>query len=270
VQLQAAKKQFHKEGLGLAAISYDSQAILQDFSERHKIDFALLSDPDSEIIRQYGVLNAEATGFTKGMAYPGYFYVTPDLRVREKFFETAYTDRYTASNLVLKIFPELVEGNGRDVAAPHMKLTLSQSDDIVVPGSRFTMIVDSELPSGTHVYAPGVKGYKPIQLLLDPSPELKLEDVRYPQPRVLYLPVIKESVPVYEGRFRIVQDVVLSADRNFRASIGSGKPLTVKGTLLYQACDESICYLPQKLPVSWDIHVAPLDATRSPGSIQHK
>src|SRR5262249_24025044 len=150
VQLQAAQKHFYQEGLGLAAISYDSQAILKDFSERHKIDFALLSDPDSEIIRRYDVLNAEATGFTKGMALPGYFYVTPDLRVREKFFETAYTDRYTASNLLLKIFPELGEGSGREVAAPHMKLTLSQSDDIVVPGSRFTMIVDSELPSGTH------------------------------------------------------------------------------------------------------------------------
>ena len=268
--MQAAQNQFHKEGLGLAAISYDSQAILQDFSERHKIDFTLLSDPDSEIIRQYGVLNAEATGFTKGMALPGYFYVTPDLHIREKFFETAYTDRYTASNLLLKIFPELVEGSGREVAAPHMKLTLSQSDDVVVPGSRFTIILESELPPGTHVYAPGVKGYKPIQLLLDPSPELKLEDVRYPQARVVYLPVIKESVPVYEGRFRIVQDAVVAADRNFRASVGSGKALPVKGTLLYQACDDSICYLPQKLPVSWDLRVAPLDSTRSPSPIQHK
>jgi len=37
------------------------------------------------------VLNTEATGFTKGMAHPGYFYVTPDGAMKEKFFETAYT-----------------------------------------------------------------------------------------------------------------------------------------------------------------------------------
>ena len=36
------------------------------------------------------MLNAEATGFTQGMPRPGYFYVTPDGKVKEKFVETAY------------------------------------------------------------------------------------------------------------------------------------------------------------------------------------
>jgi len=81
------------------------------------------------------VLNAEATGFTQGMPRPGYFYVTPDGKVKEKFVETAYTDRYTASNLILKLFPNAVEGNGREVAAPYINLTLFQSDEVVAPGS---------------------------------------------------------------------------------------------------------------------------------------
>ena len=34
------------------------------------------------------------------------------------------TDRYTASNLILKLFPNAVEGNGREVAAPYINLTL--------------------------------------------------------------------------------------------------------------------------------------------------
>lgn len=115
---------YDTSGIGLAAISYDSEAILRDFTQRHRIDYPLIADPKSEIIRSYGVLNTEATGFTKGMAHPGYFYVTPDGTVKEKFFETAYTDRYTASNLILKLFPDLVEANGREIAAPYIKLTL--------------------------------------------------------------------------------------------------------------------------------------------------
>ena len=79
------------------------------------------------------MLNAEATGFTKGMAHPGYFYVTPNGTVKEKFFETAYTERDTAASLILKLFPELVEGNVREVAAPYIKLTLAQSDEAVIP-----------------------------------------------------------------------------------------------------------------------------------------
>jgi len=268
--LQAAQKQFQKQGLGLAAISYDTPEILQDFAGRHNIEFSLLSDPDSQIIRQYGVLNEEATGFTKGMAFPGYFFVTPDQHIREKFFESAYTDRYTAGNLLLKLFPDLVEATGREVSSPHMKVTLSQSDEVVVPGSRFTVVVESELPPGVHVYAPEVKGYKPTQLILEPSVELKLESVRYPQSQVLYLPAIKESVPVFEGKFRIAQDLVVSADRSFRASVGSGRAITATGTLLYQACNDTTCFLPQTLPVSWDVQVIPLDPARSPGSIQHK
>jgi peroxiredoxin len=85
----------------------------RDFTRQHKIEFPLIADPKSELIGSYGVLNAEATGFTKGMARPGYFYVTPDGAMKEKFFETEYTDRDTANSLILKLFPALVQGNGR-------------------------------------------------------------------------------------------------------------------------------------------------------------
>jgi hypothetical protein len=268
--LQNARNNFQQHGIGLGAISYDTEAILRDFAERHRIEYPLIADPKSEIIGHYGVLNTEATGFTKSMAHPGYFYVTPDGTVTEKFFETAYTDRYTASNLILKLFPALVEGNGREVSAPYIKLTLFQSDEVVAPGSRFTVAAEVALPPGTHVYAPGVKGYKPIQLTIEASPDLSLLPLRYPNAKVLFLPAINESVPVYEGTFRLPQDAVVSTDRQFIGSLTQSKTITVKGTLLYQACDSEKCYLPQKSAVSWDVRVMPLDRERSPEAIQHK
>ncbi len=214
----------------MAALSYDSGAILRDFTQRRKIEFPLIADPKSEIIRSYGVLNTEATGFTKGMAQPGYFYVTPDGRVKEKFFETAYTDRDTANSLMLKLFPELVEGNGRQVPAPYIKLTLFQSDEAVAPGSRFSVAAEVALPPDTHVYAPGVKGYKPIQLIMEASPAVRLLPLRYPKAKVLFLPAINESVSVYEGSFRLVQDVVVSASRTFIGSVTQATTVTLKGT----------------------------------------
>jgi len=268
--LQNAREKFRQEGIGLAAISYDSEAILRDFTQRHKIEYPLIADPKSEIIRSYGVLNTAATGFTKGMAHPGYFYMTPNGRVKEKYFETAYTDRYTAGNVILKLFPELTEGNGHEVAAPHIKLTLFQSDEVVAPGSRFAVAAEVALPPDTHVYAPGVKGYKPIQLTIEASPDLRLLPVRYPNAKVLFLPAINESVPVYEGNFRLLQDVVVSANQTFISSLTQAKTITLKGTLFYQACDREKCYLPQKSDVSWDVRVIPLDRERAPVAIQHK
>ena len=89
-----------------------------------------------------------------------------------------------------------MEGKGREVAAPYIKLTLAQSDEAVIPGSRFTVAAEVALPPDTHVYAPEVKGYKPIHLIVEASPDLRLLPVRYPKAKVLFLPVINESVPV--------------------------------------------------------------------------
>jgi hypothetical protein len=126
------------------------------------------------------------------------------------------------------------------------------------------------LPPDTHVYAPGVKGYKPIQLMIETSPELRLLPLRYPNAQVLFMPAINESVPVYQGKFRLSQDVVVSANKQFISTFAQPKTITVSGTLLYQACDREKCYLPQKSDVSWNVRVIPLDRERSPEAIQHK
>jgi hypothetical protein len=271
VQLQSAKQRFDKQGLRLLAISYDSQAILKNFADRHKIEYSLLADPESKIISSFHVLNTQATGMTKGMALPGYFYVDPAGTIREKYFEANYPDRFTANNVLTKLFPELAEEVIQKVEAPHLRLELAQSDGTVVPGSRFNIEVRIGLPQDVHVYAPGTKGYKPIQLELSPSPDLELVSPVYPASKILFLPAIKEKVPVFEGEFRIRADVKISATREFVSSLGSGgKTLAISGQLAYQACDKTICYVPASIPVTWHVQVLPLDRQRSPEAIQHK
>src|SRR5262250_910880 len=257
----------------LAAISYDSQAILADFAKRHQIDFPLLADPDSKVIRSFNVLNAEAKGMNKGMAHPGFFYIVGDGVIREKYFEAKYTNRFTASSVIAKLFPELTQEVSQSLEAPHLRLTLSQSDRTVVPGSRLTLIVDVELPPGVHVYSPGVKGYKPIQLVLHPSGGIEPAPSIYPGSKILYLQAIKEQVPVFEGKFRITQDVTIPVSKvgaGVRAMLGSSNTVSIAGELQYQACDATICYPPTSAPVKWEVKVEPLDLHRSPENIRHK
>jgi AhpC/TSA family/Disulphide bond corrector protein DsbC len=272
VQLQQAAQRFKQQGIGLAAISYDSQAILKDFSERKHITYPLLADPQLEIIRAYHVLNPQVSlpGTVKGIAHPGFFFIDPSGKVKERFFETAYTERYTANNVISRLFPELTEEVPRKIKAPHIGLTLLQSDQTAFPGSRLRLMVEVDLAAGLHVYAPGVKGYIPIELKLEPAEEFKLDEISYPKSKILYLPAIKEKVPVFGGKFRISQDLTVSATRSFSLSIGQGKTIAVKGELKYQACDEKICFIPVTTPVAWEIHVAPLDVERSPAALQHR
>jgi hypothetical protein len=273
VQLQNAKQRFEAQGLKLAAISYDSPAISKDYAERHNIEFPLLADPNSKIIRSFNVLNSEAKGMTKGMAYPGFFYIDSSGVIREKYFTAQYTDRLTASNVIVKLFPELSAEVTQNVTAPHLQLTLAQSDRSVIPGGRVSLIANIELPPGVHVYSPGVKGYKPIQLTLQALPGIELQHVVYPSSKVLYLEAIQEHVPVFEGKFRISQDLTVTPSRSsdaIRSVFSKERTISITGALKYQACDQTICYPPTSVPVKWQLQILPLDLKRSPKAIQHK
>jgi hypothetical protein len=220
------------------------------------------------------VLNPRGRGFTQGMAIPGFVYIGADERVKEMFFEDNDLARYTAHNLITRLFPELAETKGASVSAPHIQLKLSQSDEVVVPGSRVTLIAEVSLPKDVHVYAPGVQGYKPIGLQLDAIQTGTLRPVLYPSSKILLLPAIHERVPVFEGNFRITQDVTLAFDRSMNqlvaAAPASGAVVTLKGKLSYQACTSKVCYPPDEVPVSWQITVKALDQTRAPAEIRHK
>jgi hypothetical protein len=231
----------------------------------------MLADLDSKTIKTYGVFNAEATGMQKGFARPGYFFIDPSGIIREKFFEAKYRERLTGNSIIAKLFPELGQEVTETVEAPHLQLALEQSDPTAIPGTRLTIVAEVRLPPDVHVYAPGTQGYKSIQLVLEPIPQLELKPAVYPASKILYLPAIKERVPVFEGTFRISQDVRVSSSSEFWGSLGKdGKNFAITGKLEYQACDKTMCYLPSSVPVKWQLQVFPLDRTRAPVEIRHK
>jgi hypothetical protein len=231
----------------------------------------MLANPDSKTIKAYGVFNQEATGMQKGFARPGYFFIDPNGIIREKFFEAKYRERLTGNSIISKLFPELGQEVTETVETPHLQLALEQSDPIGYPGTRVMLVAEVRLPSDVHVYAPGTQGYKPIRLVIDAMREMEFKPAIYPASKTLYLPAIKEKVPVFDGTFRISQDVRVSSSSEFWGSLGKdGKIFTITGKLEYQACDKTICYLPTSVAVKWQLQVLPLDRTRAPVDIRHK
>ena len=269
--MQSAAQRFEKEGIKLAAVSYDNEEILKFFSDRHKIEYPLLADPQSKIIEAYGVLNREATGMQKGFARPGYFFINGNGVIKEKFFEAKYRERLSGNSVISKLFPELGQEVTQTVEAPHLQLVLQQSDSTGVPGTRITLAAEIRLPADVHVYAPGAKGYRPTKLVLDPVAKLDFKPETYPAAKTLYLPAIKESVPVYEGTFRITQDVRVDSGTEFSGSVPKeGRLFTITGKLEYQACDKTTCFVPTSIPVKWQLQIFPLDRVRAPAEVRHK
>ena len=283
VQLQQAKAKFRTRGINLAAVSYDNEAILKEFGARFRIEFPLLSDPRSEVIRRFDVLDPDngpnnlPEYAKKDMAYPGFIYVDRNGVVRDKFFGGPYFDRYTANNTLGKLFPELLEGPGPPVKTSHLRATPGQSDREATLGSRVTLTVEVELPRGMHVYAPGAKNYLPVQLFIAPADAARPKESKYPRPEVMFLRAIKEKVPVYRGRFRLTQDVLIAPTRTLQESLkalGGGREngvvLKLTGRLKYQACGPTTCYLPAEVPLNWEVRVHAPDDKRASEVVQDK
>ena len=269
MELASQRDRLRQRDLDVAAISYDSPAVLKDFATRHRITFPLLSDADSAVIRRFGLLNPEYPPGDPayGVPYPGTFVTDAEGFIREKHFAEAYTERRTvASGLALtgEVF-----GPTAERSTPYFTLRTSASNAEAVPGQRLTLTLDFEMAPGHHAYAPGDHTYRALALKLEPNPYVRLGAQQAPPARPFEFKPLQETVPVHEGRFRINQDVVLAVRDDIAPLLSSPDPtLVLQGLVEYQVCSDTVCYRPGSLPVSWSLRVRPLDRERAPEALR--
>jgi hypothetical protein len=263
--LQQNYAKIQAAGLGLAAISYDKPEILTTFAARRNITFPLLSDPDSTIIRSYGILNTavDKTSLAFGVPNPGIYYLDRRGVVKAKYFEDDYRERQTAAMILMRDFGIQPATSHSSVTAKHLTLSASASTDSAHMGHHISLMLDVNLPPKVHVYAPGVQGYIPIDWKQAETSAAKSAPAVFPPAKQLFLEAIKEKVPVYENNFRLTREVVLGSDKDIAPLVDKDGTLTLNGTLRYQACDEEKCFLPETVPISWAFHFEPLDRVRA-------
>ena len=98
--MQRDLKSIEEAGVQIVGISYDSPAVLKRFSDRQKITFPLLSDPESKTIDAYHIRNEAARGKAEGVPHPGTFILDREGVIRAKLFLDGYRDRHTTAALV--------------------------------------------------------------------------------------------------------------------------------------------------------------------------
>jgi peroxiredoxin len=290
VELQDRLEELRAQGLGVVAISYDSEAVLADFSQRRGITFPLLSDDDSEVITEFGILNtvaAEARGpngddpdvvadvakyvsvfgaspMIVGTPFPGTFMLDHTGRVTSRFFEEFYRERNTTANVMLKLGAGLSPIAAIKGSTAHLKLTAYPSNPSVTVGSRFSIAVEVEPNPDIHVYAPGAEamGYRVVSLNLVPVPHVRFEPVELPASEIYYFQPLDERVPVYQSPFTLLQEAVLSPSAEAEEAMAKLDALTLSGTLDYQACDDQLCFEPVSVPLSFTLDLELLDGQR--------
>lgn len=272
MELEQNEDEFRKLGLGIAGISYDTPAILHNFSERRGIHFPLLSDADSKLIRTLGILNQTipADNAFFGVPNPGSFIVDTKGVIVAKYFEEDYRQRYTSADILLHQYNVLPVTNQKEVEGRQLRAKATASNSIVAAGHRVALTLDIDLQPRMHVYAPGVEGYIPISWTMKDSPAIAVHEVTFPESKKLHLPAIDETVPVFTGHFVLTRDVTVAFESKLRPLLDSTGKFTIEGTLRYQACDDQMCYIPQDLPVRWTLQYEEFDRQRVPEPLQRK
>lgn len=272
MQLERKREELARKGVNVASISYDTPETLKLFSERAAIGYPLLSDPDSKIIRAFGILNetvAKDHAFY-GIPHPGQYLLDAEGRVKSKFFEGRYADRFTAGYILVREFGDPSDGPRVETETEHLRVTAWASDAVVHGGNRFVLAADIELKPKMHVYAPGVEGYIPVEWKMEQTSGLSEYPAEYPQSKILHLPAINEKVPVYEGSFRLIRDVAIGQAKEIPHLFDDDGKLVLKGSFRYQACDDKVCYLPKTIELVWKFDFEPHDRERVPDEARRK
>jgi hypothetical protein len=272
VELEQNRERIRKQGLGLAAVSYDSPAVLKSFAERKKIGFPMLSDGESAVIRRYGILNdtVKAGTFTYGIPYPGTYVIDTRGVVVSKYFEDDYRERVTSSDILARQFGDAGGSASSAIDAKQMRLRTRASTGTARPQQRIVLTVEIELKPKMHVYAPGVTDYLPIEWTLADGAFLKAHAMTYPASKQLRLKAIQETAPVYEGRVKLTREITFGAENTLRPLVSPSGELVLKGSLKYQACDDRKCYTPETAPLTWRFQFEGLVRERAPAELQRK
>ncbi|HIC57146.1 MAG TPA: hypothetical protein EYO94_07075, partial [Acidobacteria bacterium] len=124
--------------------------------------------------------------------------------------------------------------------------------DAVHAGTVVNAALQVRLQEGFHVNSnnPLDEALIPTVLMIDPPAGVTVREVVYPEAGLLEQVGVDEPLAVFEETF--VVGVVLGLPPN----VDPGS-LSVPGALRYQACDETMCYMPATVDVAWNLEVVP-------------
>jgi hypothetical protein len=246
VQLQEGIQDITDAGVRVYALSYDEADALRDFRKAYGISYKLLSDPDSVVIQQFGLLNtliAEDDHPWFGIPYPGAYVLDADGEITHKFFDNNLAVRVGPEQLLRAVLGGRVEVETAQPMEPGEVTTRVYLDgDTLAVCVQRDLVADLAVPSGRHVYAsPAPEGTVAVTLELDSNPGIVTRELIRPPSEPHTLGSSGEEFHVHHDRVQLRLPITV----NGLAMTDDAHP-TVKlsGVLKWQTCDDDVCDIP--------------------------
>ena len=252
-------------------ISYDSPKQLEAFADSRGIDFHLLADEHSTVIKRFGILNtliepddtttSIATGKTYyGLPFPGVYVTDKNGVVTEKLFNRHYGSRDAAGSILHSALGKTLaheESPQAQTADERVKITAFMTDPTLALESKSTLIVRLELSDGLHIYGePLPDGYVATTVKPAATKGLRFGEPEYPQTRSQEFSQLNVTLSVYVGVVEIAIPISATAEvLNWNLN---PKPKSVETQIAvgYQACSDKVCFPPKTVKLNLEIPLA--------------
>lgn len=220
----------------------------------------MLSDPDSKIINEFGILNTTLTPDDEpyyGIPYPGCYIVDSDGVIIEKFFEQHMIVRPNADQLLRAATGFKVE---LDVVEAPENVTVDvqfDGEDLRALIAR-DLVVTIAVPDGQHLYGePVPPGMVATSVVIDEIQGLATRSPKLPPTHEHTLAETGETLHIFDGHVQILIPLIYNG-RVFAQSI------RVTGSVVWQSCDDDVCRLPGRHDFELEI---PLELPNIPESL---
>ena len=261
---------YRAAGVRLYALSYDEPDALADYAEAHGTTFTLLSDPDSEVITSFGILNTLIPPDDHpwyGLPFPGSYVVDADGIVVAKFFEHNFAIRPGPEQLLAAALGQEFEipAPAGDGAADRVSANVRIDGDRLPMGVTRQIVATFRVPEGQHLYSePVPDGLVAAAIELDDNDGILSYEPVTPPTSPLTLSGSGDTLAVYEGDVVLRLPVAQNA-RNMQKD-DDGRFVTISGQVRWQACDDVECFLPESMPFSFRVEAGfPVLGDMGPG-----
>lgn len=252
MELQRSLDDYKRSGIAVFAVSYDPVEVLQRFTQQRGIEFPLLSDVGSRVIRELGLYNVHivqqqaAFGFAPreshfGLPYPGTFVLDEAGVVRERWFDQSYRVRPTAVTFLEESFGATSNRTGVRVAVErnYLRASATLGTSTYHPYQLLNVNLDLNVANGMHVYThPIPDGYIPLSLDVEAIDGLDVRPLVTPPASLMRLDSLDETFHVLDGQVHMRLPVALTKN------VGD-VDLVIR--LSYQVCSDRECYMPESL-----------------------
>ena len=236
-------KQFENAGVAVYALSYDESDALRDFRDAHQISYCLLSDPQSEVIRSFGILNTlidENDHPWFGIPYPGTFVLDAEGRITHKFFDSNLAVRAGSDQLLRAIRGESPASPlDTEIDGGELSIRVYLDGESLTPTVQRDLVVAFKVPAGRHVYAePAPLGSVAVNVTLDKNSIIVARELRRPAAVRHVLKGTEEEFDVHHTEFELRLPLTIN-----NASAGE---TSLAGEIRWQSCDDEVCDIPGK------------------------